>query len=80
MYNDLKLIIQKELAAIREAGIYKEERVIESPQGREIVVGSKKLLNFCSNNYLGLSGTEELRVASDEALKRYGFFLFIQQI
>ncbi len=86
MYEDLKTIINKELGLIREAGIYKEERIIESPQGREIVVGDppshkatagqrKKLLNFCSNNYLGLSGTEELRVESDKALKRWGFGL-----
>lgn len=75
MYDNLKSILEKELNAIREAGIWKEERIIESPQGREIVVGGKKYLNFCANNYLGLSGTEELRVASDEALKKFGFGL-----
>jgi glycine C-acetyltransferase len=75
MYDALKPILQKELQAIRDAGIWKEERVIDSPQGREIVVGGKKLLNFCANNYLGLSGTEELSVASDAALKRWGFGL-----
>ncbi len=75
MFDDLKPILQKEIAAIREGGAYKEERVIESPQGRVITVGGKKLLNFCSNNYLGLSGRDELRVASDEALKRWGFGL-----
>ncbi len=75
MYDDLKPILEKELQAIRDAGIWKEERVIDSPQGREIVVGGKKLLNFCANNYLGLSGTEELSVASDAALKRWGFGL-----
>ncbi|MDP4114321.1 MAG: glycine C-acetyltransferase, partial [Bacillota bacterium] len=66
---------EKELASIREAGLWKEERVIESPQGREITVLGKKVLNFCSNNYLGLSGTEELRLESDAALKRWGFGL-----
>lgn len=75
MYDALKPILEKELQAIRDAGIWKEERVIDSPQGREIVVGGKKLLNFCANNYLGLSGTEELSVASDAALKRWGFGL-----
>lgn len=75
MYDALKPILVKELQAIRDAGIWKEERVIDSPQGREIVVGGKKLLNFCANNYLGLSGTEELSVASDAALKRWGFGL-----
>lgn len=75
MYDDLKPIIEKELNTIRKNGFYKEERIIDSPQGREIMVQGKKLLNFCSNNYLGLSGREELRVASDEALKRWGFGL-----
>lgn len=75
MYDALKPILEKELQAIRDAGIWKEERVIDSPQGREIVVGGKKLLNFCANNYLGLSGTEELSIASDAALKRWGFGL-----
>ncbi len=75
MYDNLKSILEKELDAIREAGTWKEERIIESPQGREIVVDGKKYLNFCANNYLGLSGTEELKAASDEALKRFGFGL-----
>jgi glycine C-acetyltransferase len=48
MYDALKPILEKELQAIRDAGIWKEERVIDSPQGREIVVGGKKLLNFCA--------------------------------
>ncbi|MBY0539106.1 glycine C-acetyltransferase [Patescibacteria group bacterium] len=75
MYDALKPILEKELKAIRDAGIWKEERVIDSPQGREIVVDGKKLLNFCANNYLGLSGTEELGLASDAAIKRWGFGL-----
>jgi len=75
MFNSLKPILEKELQNIKDAGLYKEERVIESPQGRTITVGGKELLNFCANNYLGLSGTETLRLASDEALKRWGFGL-----
>ncbi len=75
MYNDLKPILEKELQNIRDDGIWKEERVLESPQGREILVGDRQLLNFCSNNYLGLSGTKELRIQSDKALKRWGFGL-----
>ena len=75
MYDDLRPILEKELVDIRSAGLWKEERIIESPQGREITVGGKKLLNFCSNNYLGLSGTEELRLASDAALTVWGFGL-----
>ncbi len=75
MYDKLKPILEAELAAMRENGTYKEERVLESPQGREIVVGGKRLLNFCANNYLGLSGTELLEKASEEAVKKWGFGL-----
>ena len=73
MYGVLDDILKLELKSIRDQGMYKEERVLESAQGREITVGGKKVLNFCSNNYLGLSGTDEIRVASDEALERWGF-------
>lgn len=75
MYDDLKPVLEKELSQIREAGLWKEERVLESPQGRAISVNGSTVLNFCSNNYLGLSGTEELRIESDKALKRWGFGL-----
>ncbi len=47
--------IASELDAIQDAGLYKTERIIESEQGAEIVVNDKKVLNFCANNYLGLS-------------------------
>ena len=75
MYTRLKLILDSELAAARENGTYKEERVLESAQGREITVQGKKLLNFCANNYLGLSGTELLEKASEEAVTKWGFGL-----
>src|SRR3989338_2027041 len=75
MYKGLKSILDSELAAARENGTYKEERVLESSQGREITVQGKKLLNFCANNYLGLSGTELLEKASEEAVKKWGFWL-----
>ncbi len=55
MYGKAKEVYARELAAIREAGTWKEERVIESAQGAEIVVGGRRVLNFCANNYLGLS-------------------------
>ena len=55
MYGKLKQHLASELAAIREAGLYKEERLICSPQRAEIEVGGKPVLNFCANNYLGLS-------------------------
>lgn len=75
MFDSLKPILESELAAMRENGTRKEERVLQSPQGREIVVGGKKLLNFCANNYLGLSGTELLRKAADGAVVKWGFGL-----
>lgn len=75
MYTNLKSILETELQSIRDQSLRKEERVIESPQGRQIVVAGKKVLNFCSNNYLGLSGTDGIREASDAALAKWGFGL-----
>lgn len=75
MYDQLKPILEAELAAAKENGTYKEERIIESPQGREITVKGKKVLNFCANNYLGFSGTELMEKASEEAVKKWGYGL-----
>lgn len=75
MYSKLKTILTDELQSIRDQNLYKNIRVLQSPQGREITIDGKKVLNFCSNNYLGLSGTPELREASDKALERWGFGL-----
>ena len=75
MYDSLKPILDKELATIKENGLWKEERVIESPQGREITVNGKKVLNFCANNYLGLAGTEEMKKASEDAVEKWGYGL-----
>ena len=75
MYDKLKPILEAELAAMKENGTGKVERILESRQGREITVGGKKYLNFCANNYLGLSGTEILEKASEEAVKELGFGL-----
>ena len=75
MYDKLKPILETELSAAKENGTYKVERVLESPQGREITVEGKKLLNFCANNYLGLSGTELMEDASEEAVKKWGYGL-----
>ena len=61
------------LSGILDSGSYKKERVISSPQGIEIIVGNKKLLNFCANNYLNLSNNEKLKEASIKALKDRGF-------
>lgn len=73
MYGKLEDILKTELQSIRNQSLYKNEQVLESPQGREITVNGKKLLNFCSNNYLGLSGTEGIKKAADEALDKWGF-------
>lgn len=73
MYKDLQAILKDELDGIREAGLYKQERVLQSRQGRVITVDDKEVLNFCSNNYLGLSGRPELAEASDKALEKWGF-------
>lgn len=74
MYGKIKEHLQKELAGIREAGLYKEERIIISPQGGEITVSTgDSVLNFCANNYLGLSNHPKLIEAAKEALDSHGF-------
>lgn len=75
MYDKLRSILEAELTVAHENGTYKEERVLESPQGREITVKGKKLLNFCANNYLGFSGTDLMEKASEEAVKKWGYGL-----
>jgi glycine C-acetyltransferase len=65
--------IDEALAAIRADGVFKEERSIESAQGAEITVGGKRVLNFCANNYLGLSSHPELVAAAHRALDERGY-------
>ena len=68
--------LRGELDAVRNAGLYKKERVIVSPQGAVIRVGDgQEVLNFCANNYLGLAGDPRLAEAAAAAAKRYGFGL-----
>lgn len=55
MYTDFKQHLQGTISDIREAGLYKSERVIDSPQYARIDVGGREVLNMCANNYLGLS-------------------------
>ena len=55
MYGKMKEHLSNTLAEIKEAGLYKEERLIESPQQASILVKGKEVLNFCANNYLGLT-------------------------
>ena len=67
--------IAKELTEIKEAGLYKTERIIESPQGPVIKVGGKEVLNFCANNYLGLSSHPKVIEAAHQAIDERGFGL-----
>ena len=74
MYNNFKEFLTKEIQDIRNAGLYKEERIIVSPQGAEITLESgQKVLNFCANNYLGLSNHPELVKAAKEGLDHHGY-------
>jgi 7-keto-8-aminopelargonate synthetase-like enzyme len=69
MYKDYQQHLVKILSEIREAGLYKNERVIVSPQGAEITLDTgQKVLNFCANNYLGLSANKQLVEAAKKAL------------
>lgn len=74
MYTNFQKYLVKELAEISNAGLYKNERVITSPQGAEIEVeGGQKVLNFCANNYLGLSNNSQLIAAAKNALDSHGY-------
>ena len=73
MLGDFKTHLIKSLNKIKEDGLYKEERVITSPQSGNIIVKEKKVLNFCSNNYLGLSSHPEIIDAAKESLETHGF-------
>lgn len=73
MYGKMKEHLQKTLSEIRDAGLYKEERLIESPQRAAIQVGGKEVLNFCANNYLGLSDNPRIIEASKKMMDRRGF-------
>ena len=73
MYGKMKEHLTQTLAEIREAGLYKEERLIESPQRAAIQVKGQEVLNFCANNYLGLSDHPRLIEASKRMMDRRGF-------
>ena len=73
MYNKFQEYLQKELAQIEADGLYKNERIIESAQGAEIVVKGKKCLNFCANNYLGLANNPQLIEAAKKGMDARGF-------
>ncbi|MGI6310213.1 MAG: glycine C-acetyltransferase [Bacteroidales bacterium] len=74
MYKDYQQHLVQLLNEIREAGLYKDERVIVSPQGAEIRLDTgQKVLNFCANNYLGLSANQKLVEAAQKALDTHGY-------
>lgn len=74
MYDTLKPKLEQELKSIEEAGLFKKERIITSPQSAEITIaGGQKVLNFCANNYLGLSSHPRVIQAAKAAIDTHGF-------
>lgn len=74
MYGSIKSHLQQEIESIKDTGLYKEERIITSPQGAEITLNTgEKVLNFCANNYLGLSSHPDVIQAAKDTLDSHGF-------
>lgn len=73
MYSKLKPVLDRELDAIRDAGLYKQERIITTPQGANIKTNGKEVINFCANNYLGLSSHPRVIEAAKKAIDTHGF-------
>ena len=74
MYKTLQPVLEKELNEIEKAGLYKRERIITSPQGANITVkGGQNVINFCANNYLGLSSHPKVIEAAKKAIDSHGF-------
>jgi glycine C-acetyltransferase len=74
MYGNIKEHLQKEIQEIKDNGLFKTERIITSPQGTEITINTgETVLNFCSNNYLGLSSHPEVVQAAKDAMDTHGF-------
>jgi len=75
MFGKMKEFLANELQSLKDQKLYKYERIIESPQGAEIFVNNKKVLNFCANNYLGLSSHPDLIKAAHEGIDYRGYGL-----
>jgi len=75
MFGAFQDQLRKELAEIKEAGLYKEERIITSPQYSAITVKGEEVINFCANNYLGLCNSPEVVQAAKEGLDKYAYGL-----
>ncbi|MFZ7115444.1 MAG: glycine C-acetyltransferase [Bacteroidota bacterium] len=73
MYDTLKPILKAELEEIKSAGLYKQERIISSPQGADIIANGKEVINFCANNYLGLSSHPKVIEAAKKAIDTHGY-------
>lgn len=73
MYKKLQPVLQKEIETIREAGLFKKERIITTPQGADIKTNGKEVINFCANNYLGLSSHPRVIAAAKKAIDTHGF-------
>jgi glycine C-acetyltransferase len=75
MFDAAREVFRGELSAIRESGLYKEERVIAGPQGAHISVRGRQVLNMCANNYLGLASHPDVTAAARAALDQWGYGL-----
>lgn len=74
MSNTLKNRLNKELEDLKEEGLYKDERVITTPQGAVInTEGGEEVINFCANNYLGLASHPKVKEAAQETVEEYGY-------
>ncbi|HWL00251.1 MAG TPA: aminotransferase class I/II-fold pyridoxal phosphate-dependent enzyme, partial [Parapedobacter sp.] len=74
MYKTLQPALQQELQAIKDAGLYKDERIIVTPQGADIRVESgEEVINFCANNYLGLSSHPKVIEAAKHTIDTHGY-------
>ena len=74
MYDTLKPILEKELQEIKDNGLYKTERIIASPQGADIKLNTgQEVINFCANNYLGLSSHPKVIEAAKKAIDTHGY-------
>ena len=81
MYDTLKPELEKQLQEIKDAGLYKSERIITSPQGAEITTDQgAHVLNFCANNYLGLSSAPQVVEAAKRAIDTHGIVRAIANI
>ncbi len=73
MYDTLKPVLEKELEEIKSSGLFKKERIISTPQGANIKANDRDVINFCANNYLGLSSHPKVIAAAEKAIDTHGY-------